>query len=92
MASMTTGMAPEMISHAQLGTRLTSLVDEADEKFATSWSPTSHPFRSAKIGLHTQEPHRLVPVGFLERMMLLAGYNDAELPDVPTQVNHPSGV
>jgi hypothetical protein len=48
MASMTTGMAPEVISHTQLGTRLTSFVDEADERSATSWSPTSHPFQIGK--------------------------------------------
>jgi hypothetical protein len=36
MASMTTGMALQAMSHTQLGTRLTSFVDEADEKVATS--------------------------------------------------------
>jgi hypothetical protein len=56
MASMPTGMAPEVMSHTQLGTRLTSFVDEADEKFATSWSPTSHPSRSANKAYKQANP------------------------------------
>jgi hypothetical protein len=48
MASMTTGIAPEVMSHTQLGTRLTSFVDEAGQKPGTPWSPNITSFHMGK--------------------------------------------
>lgn len=93
MASVTIEITPGVMSHTQLGTRLTSFGDEADEKFAMSWSPTSHPSGSRRIRpTHTETPPASAGGASLSGYYFGHPYNDAEVSVVPPQVKPPNGV
>jgi hypothetical protein len=92
MANMITEMVPEVISQTQLGTCLTSFADEADEKSATSWYPTSHtPFQiGEKAYIHQEAPPAIAGgASLIGQSSFATRYNDAEVCDVPTPVEPP---